>query len=625
MHPSRFALLLSWLLLAATAAFAQQNPEVLYDDALQQFRSNAFAEAVRLFEQFRSIAPKNDKADDALYYIGRALAGLGQPGEAASRFEQVRALGPEGNRYVEATTELARLRLDAGDPAAAAALLEPLKKTKNLDVEDRRALRLLAGARVELGRADWKAHRDEQARQTFAEAVAHLEFLLREPAGDRELLGLLEELARAEERLIEAAPDKAAYETHRQAALSALDRALALDPAEPKRGRLRKLRDAAAAPARAALQGKVEGLGGAAYAAIERPSASSLWLPGAQASGELALVLPLGWQQQLTLSAALAHDDWGLRTFNFAGSETGAGRILQRTEDFGAALSWEAGSSRGLRSLLKLSGGYRLAEDDELNALDLKTSEKLDWRAGPAWKLELDGSFAYSVYPGYATGSGRELDHLLTSIKPQATWYPSPDFSLGLGYAFAFKQYLHATYDTPAGPGTATENKQYFTHTADLTLQATPGKIFHPTLSYSFAYNETRNYDVELTVTGNPFVRDYYDFLEHALDLGLRCKWSPDFRTDLNARAALQNFLNYPSQNAGGTDLTGEKRRDLNLAVDAEVSYRIWKKERNRFGDLSALLRLAYEQNISNTYQEASFQTNYTVAAVTAGLSMELK
>ncbi len=625
MHPRSLGLILSWLLVAGSAAYAQQDVEALYDGGLQAFRAGSFEQAWRRFEQFRAAAPGDAKADDALWYIGRALASLGRPGEAASRFEEVRALGPEGNRYVEATTELARLRLDAGDPAAAVALLEPLSKEQALDTEDRRALRLLAGARIELGSAKWKAHRDAQARASFAAAAAELEQLLREPAGERELPGLLEELAKAERRLMEAAPGPDAYTAHRQATLAALERALSLEPSAPKRAKLEKLRAEIEDSQGAQLRAVIEGFGGAAYAAIERPTASSLWLPGAQASAELSYALPLGWQEQLTLSADFAHDDFGLRTFNFAGSETEAGRILQRTEDLGASLSWEAGSIRGLRSLLKLSGGYRLAEDAELSSFDLKAAEKLDWWAAPAWKLELDGTLAWSAYPGYLTGSGRELDHVLAGIKPQATWYLSPDLSLGLGYGFRFKQYLDASYDTPAGIGTATANKQYFTHTGELSLRATPGKVFHPSLTYSLSYNETRNYDVILTVAGSPFVQDYYDYLEHALDLGLLCKWSPDFRMDLNAKAALQSFPNYPAQNAAGSDLTGEKRRDLNLAVDAELSYRFWKKERNRFGDLSALVRLAYEQSLSNTHQEASFQTNYSTLAVTGGLSLELK
>jgi hypothetical protein len=242
------------------------------------------------------------------------------------------------------------------------------------------------------------------------------------------------------------------------------------------------MRDDAAAPPRAAVQGALEVFGGSSDAAIRSPTASSDWAPGAQASAELALVLPLGWRQQLTLGADFAHDDFGLRTFNFASTETDVGRILQRTEDIGAGLSWEAGSSRGLRSTLELGGGYRLAEDAELSSYGLKVKEKLDLRAGTAWKLELDGSFAYSVCPNYATSSGRELDHWLAGLKPQATWYLTPDFSLALGYSFRLKQYLNAAY-------LSLLSKQYFLHTALLTLRATPGKVFHPTLTYSLAYN----------------------------------------------------------------------------------------------------------------------------------------
>ncbi len=618
MHPRLSGMIFIWLTVAVTAAFAQQDPQALYDAALERFRADDFSEAVRLFEQFRAAAPQDAKADDALWYIGRALVHLGRPEEAAARFEEVRAIGPQGNRYIEATTDLARLRLEAGDPAAAATLLEPLKKERDLDSADRQALHVLADALVRLGREHLEAHREEQARSRFAEAVAEYELLLRKPSSNRDQLRLLEDLGRAYARLMEAAPDAKAYAVYREGALQALDQALGMNPEEPKRSRLQKLRDEIAAPTRPKLQGRIEGRGGAAYAAIERPSVSGLWAPGAQVSAQLDYPMPLGWQRQLTLSAGFTHDDFSLRTFNFAGTEMDAGRILQRTDDFDAALSWETGSSRRLRSELKLSGGYRLAEDPEFRTYGLKAREKLHWLAGPSWKLELDGSFAYSAYPDYVTSAGRELDNWLAGLKPEVTWHVSPDFSLGLGYGFRLKQYLNATYLTEL-------NKQYLTHSAQLTLRATPGRVFHPTLGYAFSYNQSRNYDVDLTGIGGTIVHGYYDYLENGLDLGLPFKWSPDFRTELNAKAALQNFLNYPAQNAGGTALSGEKRRDLNLRLDAELSYRLWKKERIGFGDLSALLRLAYEQNFSNTFQEASFQTNYVVVSVTGGLSLEFK
>jgi hypothetical protein len=71
--------------------------------------------------------------------------------------------------------------------------------------------------------------------------------------------------------------------------------------------------------------------------------------------------------------------------------------------------------------------------------------------------------------------------------------------------------------------------------------------------------------------------------------------------------------------------MTGKLRRDLNVAADAEVKYRLWKKRRNRFGDLWADVRISYERNVSNTLFEDFFQTNYQDLTLTGGLLLELK
>lgn len=627
MSPRKHAAIVWIFLLAASGvAFAQVDARDLYDRALELYRAEAFAEALPLFQEFIAASPQDTKADDAQWYLGRAFLKLGRIDEAVQAFEAVRGHEGGSNRVVEATIDLAKIRLDRGDLDAALALLEPLKKPQDLAPEDRRALRLLANVRLELGARDWKAYRDQEARYHLGEAVAEYEFLLREPRDDKERLSLLEDLGKIYLQLMETGRDAPAARVYQEAAIGAFGQALDLNPEEPKKVKLLGLLESARQPERVALTGTVEALGGAANAASERPTASSVWVPGAQASAEFSLAIPLTFQQQLVVSAGFAHDSFALRTFNFGPTELDAERLLQSTEDFNAGLAWRTGSRHGLRSELKASGGYRLAEDSELSNWGLGVTEKLDWRVAPSWKLGLDGSWAISRYPAYATGSLRELDHWLTGINPQFTWYPSPDLSLGLGYDFTFKQYLNAKYDTLAGIGTATENRQYFTHTADLTLRATPGKVVHPTLTYSFTYNETRNYDVEVQIlVTQPFVRDYYDYIENALDLGLLCKWSKDFSTDLKAKAALQNFLNYPAQDAAGDNLTGEKRRDLNIILGGELKCRIWKKEKNRLGDLSADLRAVYEQNISNTYHESSFQTNYRTLAITGGLVLELK
>jgi tetratricopeptide (TPR) repeat protein len=185
------------LTLSAAAALAQADEQSLFYQALEQYRSDNFEQALRLFEELRQLAPEDSRADDALWYIGRSLNGLGRMAEAIRSFQEVISLPQRSNRYTEAVTDLARIFLAQVDPEAALKLLEPLKKTEDLQPEDQRALRLLADVRIELSDRDWRAHRDEQARNQARQAISEYELLLGEPRDDKERPGLLEDLGKA--------------------------------------------------------------------------------------------------------------------------------------------------------------------------------------------------------------------------------------------------------------------------------------------------------------------------------------------------------------------------------------------------------------------------------------------
>jgi len=607
------------LALMALSGFAQAGARDSYDRALELYRAGEFAEAVPLLQQFISAAPQDTKADDAQWYLGRALQKLGRLDEAVQAFEAVRGHEGGSNRAVEATTDLAKIRLDRGEPDAALALLEPLKKTRDLAPEDRRALRLLAEVRLELGTRDWKAYRDQEARYHLGEAVGEYELLLREPKDAKDRLGLLEDLGKTYIKLIETGRNAQAAHVYQEAAIGAFGQALDLDPEEPKKGKLLNLLQSARQPERVALTGTVEAFGGAANAASDLPTASSVWIPGLRASADLLLHLPFGWQNELRLAAGAAADSFSGKASNFPAGETGAERILQSTTDLNAGAAWVAGSKHGLRSELNLSGSYKLAQDPGDDSWNIGLAEQLAWRLSPAWKLGLDGAFLLEKFPEYLTAAGRELDRWELGANPHLTWYPLPDLSLALGYDFTFRQYLNAVYP----PDTA--DKQYLIHRADLKLQATPGQLLHASLDYSLTFNQTRNYTVK--VFGNPFdqtVSGYYDYLEHSIGLGARLKWTPDFETTVNAGFAFQNFLNYPARDAAQT-FTGEKRKDTHYSLDAEAKYRIWKKKSSRFGDVWADARAQFDQNVSNAQYENSISTNYRTLAVTGGLVLELK
>ncbi len=609
----------SALLLSATWAFAQADPRALYDQASEHYRAGRLAEALALFEEFRRQAPEDSKADDALWLIGRIHAREGRLPEAIQAFRGVLDLPRRSNRRAEAGYDLARIHRDQGDLRAALAVLEPLADTRSPDADDRRILRLVARVRTDLGVEAWKAYRSEEARRNLGEAAGMYELLLQEPQDDGERLGLLEDLGKVYARLMKTSLDGKAFHAYRKAAVSAYTQALDLNPQEAKKARLEARRAAVAEPERARLQGRVEGFGRAGSASVTHPAASALWRPGLLAGADLALELPLGWRQQLSLEAAVTHDDFTPKVFNFPAGETGAVRIVQRTDELSAGLAWKAGSRHGLLSELSAAGSYRAAEDPGDNAWKVEAGERLSWRPGPDWQVGLDGAFEWKVYPDYRTAVGRELDRVEAGLSPSLTWYLLPDLSLELAYGFSLRQYLNAVY-----PPSATD-KRYLTHQAGLDLKTSPGRLLRASLGYSFTYNQTQDYTV--TVPGNPTPRTisgYYDYLEHGVDTRLRLRWSPAFITELKGGVAFQDFLNYPARDAART-FTGQTRRDTHFNLDGEVKYRLAGIVANPLADVWADVRVELDGNRSNSTYESSVQTNYRTLSLYGGLLLELR
>jgi hypothetical protein len=328
----------------------------------------------------------------------------------------------------------------------------------------------------------------------------------------------------------------------------------------------------------------------------------------------------LGWQQELRIGLAGSYDDFSIKTSNFTAAEQAAGavRIVQRTGELGASLAWHAGSRHGLHSELELSGAWRPAEDLGDASYGLSAAERLDWRLSPAWKLGLDVSAGWEAWPDDLLVMTRELDRWEASVNPKATWYLSQDLSFSAGYAFALRQYLAAVYPPDAA------NKQYLVHEADLGVRWTPGKVMRLSLDYALTWNDTRFYT--MTLFGSPadlVVPDYYDYLEHAVEVRADLRWSADLRTTASAKLASQAFTSYPARDATRT-FTGGKRADLLLALDAEAAWRFWQRKANGVADLWAVAAASWQRSSSSNLWEDSIQTNFSAARLTAGVRAEL-
>lgn len=97
---------------------AGPGPDQMYDLSLQQFRRGSLATARLGFREFLRIFPTNERAADALFYVGETFGGENAD-SAAAVYQQVVKLHPNSARAPAALYKLGLLAERRGDKAAA--------------------------------------------------------------------------------------------------------------------------------------------------------------------------------------------------------------------------------------------------------------------------------------------------------------------------------------------------------------------------------------------------------------------------------------------------------------------------------------------------------------------------
>src|SRR6266511_3333303 len=94
------------------------GPDQMYDLSLQQFRRGSLATARLGFREFLRVFPTNERAPDALFYVGETFAGENAD-SAAAVYQQVVKSYPNSSRAPAALYKLGLLAERRGDKAAA--------------------------------------------------------------------------------------------------------------------------------------------------------------------------------------------------------------------------------------------------------------------------------------------------------------------------------------------------------------------------------------------------------------------------------------------------------------------------------------------------------------------------
>lgn len=105
------------------------DDELEYDAALGDLRSGNAESGVARLRRFASSNPRHPLADNALYFAGVGLMGLGDYKAAADAFDNLLDSHPAGDAVAQGLLRLAECRVRLSQPADAKALYQRVVKT----------------------------------------------------------------------------------------------------------------------------------------------------------------------------------------------------------------------------------------------------------------------------------------------------------------------------------------------------------------------------------------------------------------------------------------------------------------------------------------------------------------
>lgn len=122
---------------------ASLSPRQIYDNAVEQFNAAEYADALTTLNEFVMTGPEPDYMDNALFWMGECLYGLGRYTEALGFFQRVVSEYPDGNKVPDSLLKEAltyeRLQNDSRAREILATLVETYPTT---DAADRAQQRL---------------------------------------------------------------------------------------------------------------------------------------------------------------------------------------------------------------------------------------------------------------------------------------------------------------------------------------------------------------------------------------------------------------------------------------------------------------------------------------------------
>jgi TolA-binding protein len=337
-------------------------------------------------------------------------------------------------------------------------------------------------------------------------------------------------------------------------------------------------------------------------------------------------------RHETSLEGSYSYDSFSTKTFNFPEEDQVtvpvANRIVQPAHQGTVQLQHESAWSKTVSTELKATGDILLPELELDHRGIASAAGKLRLGRKHGTYGEARTKYSFKKYPNYRL-SDRSIDQQEGQAQAELGYDMDDVGELAGGCSFEYTDYLDARYDRELPDGSvtrATESKDYLSLEPYVTALFRPNGKLRVRLTGKLQVNDSQNYNrnvLGLAPDGGferHYIENYYDYLRPRVELSIRIKPSKKLLLRAMSEVWTRRFATYEARDVNNF-WTGELRRDVNLEVGLEASYRLAKLGNGKH-ELHSIAFGSHLHRQSNMKREVSLATNFDVTRVFIGFEL---
>lgn len=255
------------------------------------------------------------------------------------------------------------------------------------------------------------------------------------------------------------------------------------------------------------------------------------------------------------------------------------------------SLNYSLGSSETIKNNFGLKTSLNTYEKSESNNYSLSLSNDTSFRFNKLFRLSLDNTFTYKVYPEFTSKlNNNKLDHYSYNLSPSLKFYFS-DLSFEIRNQLVIKQYLQSKFEN------SNKNRLYFNYTPELFMNYSKS-IASVQIKGFLEMNKSYNYKLY-------GINNYNDYITPGARINFTLQPTNKLKLSLNSEYSKRFYNNQEAKDSKNQPI-GKKRVDDILSSELELNYGFNK-------NIDLFLNGTYLNTTSNMEYKTNTFTNQMV------------